>query len=42
MYGEDLHVFGLQNVARCIGWVLTNAEVKRKLEEGRQRNARRE
>jgi biuret amidohydrolase len=42
MYGEDLHVFGLQNVARCIGWVLTNAEVKQKLEEGRQRNARRE
>ena len=42
MYGEDLHVFGLQNVARCIGWVLTNDEVKQKLEEGRQRNAGRE
>ncbi|MDR7434861.1 MAG: isochorismatase family cysteine hydrolase [Armatimonadota bacterium] len=22
MYGEDLHVFGLQNVSRCLGWVL--------------------
>jgi biuret amidohydrolase len=42
MYGEDLHVFGLQNVARCIGWVLTNAAAMQKLEEGRQRNARRE
>jgi biuret amidohydrolase len=25
MYGEDLHVFGLQNVARCIGWVLSTS-----------------
>ena len=24
MYGEDLHVLGLQNVARCLGWVITN------------------
>jgi len=24
MYGDDLHVLGLQNVARCLGWVLTN------------------
>jgi len=24
MYGDDLHVLGLQNVARCIGWVVTN------------------
>jgi nicotinamidase-related amidase len=23
MYGDDLHFFGLQNVARCLGWVLT-------------------
>jgi len=23
MYGEDLHVFGLENVSRCLGWVLT-------------------
>ena len=31
MYGEDLHVLGLQNIARCIGWVLTADEVKAKL-----------
>jgi nicotinamidase-related amidase len=23
MYGDDLHEFGLENVARCIGWVLS-------------------
>ena len=23
MCGDDLHEFGLQNVARCLGWVLT-------------------
>jgi biuret amidohydrolase len=39
MYGEDLHVFGLQNVARCIGWVLSNDELRRKLDEGRTQNA---
>lgn len=38
MYGDDLHVFGLQNVARCIGWVLTNDELRAKLEEGRRLN----
>lgn len=32
MYGEDLHVFGLQNVARCIGWVLSNQQFCAKLE----------
>jgi len=26
MYGEDLHLFGLQNVSRCLGWVLTADE----------------
>lgn len=31
MYGEDLHVLGLQNIARCIGWVLKAEEVKAKL-----------
>jgi biuret amidohydrolase len=31
MYGEDLHVFGLQNVARCIGWVLSNEQLCAKL-----------
>jgi len=32
MYGDDLHVFGLQNVARCIGWVLSNQQFCAKLE----------
>lgn len=27
MYGEDLHVFGLQNVSRCLGWVLDVDEI---------------
>ena len=31
MYGEDLHEFGLQNIARCIGWVLTEQEFYAKL-----------
>ena len=26
MYGEDLHAFGLQNAARCLGWVLSADE----------------
>jgi biuret amidohydrolase len=38
MYGEDLHVLGLQNVARCLGWVIDNPTFKRKLEEGRKLN----
>lgn len=38
MYGEDLHVLGLENVARCLGWVVDNATLKRKLEEGRKLN----
>ncbi|MDE0056891.1 MAG: cysteine hydrolase [Defluviicoccus sp.] len=38
MYGDDLHVFGLQQVSRCLGWVLTNEEFKQKLEEGRALN----
>ncbi len=33
MYGEDLHVLGLQNVARCLGWVLTNDQLFQKLKE---------
>jgi biuret amidohydrolase len=28
MYGDDLHVFGLQNVARCLGWVLSNEQFR--------------
>jgi nicotinamidase-related amidase len=31
MYGDDLHYFGLQNIARCLGWVLTVDEVAAKL-----------
>ena len=31
MYGDDLHELGLENVARCIGWVLTVDEVIKKL-----------
>ena len=33
MYGDDLHVLGLQNIARCLGWVITNAQLFEKLEE---------
>jgi len=38
MYGDDLHVLGLQNVARCLGWVMPNDEIKAKLTEGATRN----
>jgi nicotinamidase-related amidase len=31
MYGDDLHELGLENVARCIGWVLSSDEVIEKL-----------
>ncbi|HIC59286.1 MAG TPA: cysteine hydrolase [Rhodospirillales bacterium] len=31
MYGLDLHQFAMENVARCLGWVLTNDEVKEKV-----------
>jgi nicotinamidase-related amidase len=31
MYGADLHDFGLENVARCFGWVLSTDEVLDKL-----------
>jgi biuret amidohydrolase len=31
MYGGDLHEFGLENVARCIGWVVSTDEVIEKL-----------
>ena len=34
MYGHDLHVFALQNIARCIGWVLTLDEFEAKLRAG--------
>jgi biuret amidohydrolase len=35
MYGDDLHVLGLQNVARCLGWVITNEQLFDKLKETR-------
>lgn len=31
MYGDDLHFFGLQNIARCLGWVLTLEELTAKV-----------
>ena len=31
MYGQDLHALGLQNVARCLGWVLTVNGFKEKV-----------
>ena len=31
MYGDDLHELGLENVARCLGWVLTVDELIEKL-----------
>lgn len=35
MYGEDLHVLGLQNVARCIGWVITNDQFRERISAAR-------
>ena len=35
MYGDDLHVLGLQNVARCLGWVVSNAQFFDKINERR-------
>lgn len=31
MYGEDLHMAALQNIARCLGWVLTTEQVREKI-----------
>ena len=31
MYGDDLHELGLQNIKRCLGWVLTNDQFKAKI-----------
>lgn len=38
MYGDDLHELGLQNVARCLGWVMSNDEFRDKIEAGALRN----
>jgi nicotinamidase-related amidase len=35
-YGHDLHVFALQNISRCLGWVLTIPEFEQKLKKGRR------
>jgi nicotinamidase-related amidase len=34
MYGEDLHILGLENVKRCLGYVLTVEEFKEKIRSG--------
>ena len=31
MYGDDLHDYGLENVARCFGWVMSVDEIAEKL-----------
>jgi len=31
MYGDDLHVLGLQNIARCLGWVISNRQFFEKI-----------
>ncbi len=31
MYGDDLHELGLQNVQRCLGWVIDNETFKKKI-----------
>jgi|TARA_B110000014_G_scaffold259084_1_gene246246 nicotinamidase-related amidase len=38
MYGLDLHQFALENVARCLGWVLTNDEAKQKVTDYEHRH----
>lgn len=35
MYGDDLHHFALQNISRCMGWVLSLEELERKVVESR-------
>ncbi len=31
MYGDDLHLFGLENVARCLGWVVAADQLVERL-----------
>jgi nicotinamidase-related amidase len=33
MYGDDLHVLGLQNISRCLGWVISNEQFFEKMNE---------
>ncbi len=37
MYGQDLHIFALQNIQRCIGWVFTVDEFMQKVARGNHR-----
>ena len=39
MYGEDLHVFALQNISRCLGWVLTSDQFEQKVETSKRIDA---
>lgn len=41
MYGADLHQLGLENIARCLGWVLSNDEFIRKVATARPARIRR-
>lgn len=34
MYGDDLHVLGLQNIQRCLGWVISNDQFFHKMNAG--------
>ena len=34
MYGQDLHELALQNISRCLGWVLTLDQFIHKIKEG--------
>ncbi len=40
LFGQDLHIFALQNVARCLGWVLTVDDLAAKVESRRALSAR--
>jgi nicotinamidase-related amidase len=39
MYGDDLHVLGLQNISRCLGWVITNEQFLDKIKERKAHEA---
>jgi nicotinamidase-related amidase len=34
MYGDDLHEAALQNIARCLGWVMTTDQVMARVQSG--------
>jgi nicotinamidase-related amidase len=39
MYGQDLHDLGLQNIGRCLGWVLTVDEFKEKIRDQEKKSS---